>query len=164
MVSTASAKLSWQQLRKNHRKTSDVVKMCGFYEPPVDVHRIATMLGISVREVSSPGWSGACQCNPEKREATIWIRAEDHRLRKRFTLAHEIGHIVLHKPGIAYRDIEFDGSIEERQANGYAAGLLMPEFMVTPRLSAYGTDILGLSRLFDVSEGSMRFRLVNLYV
>src|SRR4051812_27441329 len=67
---------------------------------------------------------------------TIYIRAADNPRRKRFTLAHEVGHYVLH------RDLIGDGLIDdamyrsklgdpyERQANRFAADLLMPAAVV----------------------------------
>ena len=57
--------------------------------------------------------------------------------RRMFTLAHEIGHIVLHKEliqkkggqDIAYRmDLQSSSDIKmEREANEFAANLLMPQ-------------------------------------
>lgn len=155
--------LNWTQVRDAPMSPADVVRACGFYRPPVDVYRIAEMLGIEVREVTSPGWSGACQYDPASGVATIWVRKEDHRLRKRFTVAHEIGHIVLHPPGVAYRDIEFEGSCEERQANEYALGLLTPGFMVAALIPFYGGDFSRLAKAFDVSTGTAEHGLIRIY-
>lgn len=155
--------MSWARARDAQMSPADVARACGFYRPPVDVHRIAEMLGIEVREVTSPGWSGACQCDPASGVATIWVRKEDHRLRKRFTVAHEIGHIVLHPPGVAYRDIEFEGSREEGQANEYALGLLVPGFMITPLIPFCGGDLSRLAKVFDVSTGTAEHGLVRVY-
>lgn len=51
---------------------------------------------------------------------------------KRFTMAHELGHAILHKQAVQHRDRPFDGSILipkdafEKQADKFAAYFLMP--------------------------------------
>ena len=61
-----------------------------------------------------------------------------HGGRKRFTIAHEIGHAVLHAPGTpwdGHRELStWDDSSIEAEANGFAAELLMPGFLFGPRL------------------------------
>ncbi|MCY4532050.1 MAG: ImmA/IrrE family metallo-endopeptidase [Gammaproteobacteria bacterium] len=56
-----------------------------------------------------------------------------------FTAAHEIGHWACHRDLISHRDISLDGSIissniQERQANLFAAELLMPSKLVETEL------------------------------
>jgi hypothetical protein len=49
---------------------------------------------------------------------------------KRFTAAHEIGHWMLHSNMISLREIRVKRGFEERQADLFAAELLMPTFHV----------------------------------
>jgi Zn-dependent peptidase ImmA (M78 family) len=109
------------------------------------------------------------------------VNAQHHPHRQRFTIAHEIGHHRLHDSD-AYLDgnstLRFrDGTSatgtdrEEREANAFAASLLMPAPWVQDRFIRLvgrrraideGDAIAQLAQRFDVSEQAMRFRLVNL--
>jgi Zn-dependent peptidase ImmA (M78 family) len=109
------------------------------------------------------------------------VNAHHHPHRQRFTIAHEIGHHRLHDSD-AYLDgnasLRFrDGTSatgtdrEEREANAFAASLLMPSSWVHDRFLQLvrGRRIIDedgaiarLAQQFDVSEQAMRFRLVNL--
>lgn len=61
-----------------------------------------------------------------------------HAGRKRFTIAHEIGHGVLHAPGTPWdgpRELAtWDDASIEAEANRFAAELLMPRFLFAPRI------------------------------
>jgi Zn-dependent peptidase ImmA (M78 family) len=59
---------------------------------------------------------------------TIRINANHHPLRQRFSLAHELGHIVLGHEGMLHKRIHEEGLKEEfeREANEFAGELLMP--------------------------------------
>lgn len=52
----------------------------------------------------------------------VLYRETRHRWRRNFTLAHEVGHI--------YLGHQSDGDIQEREANAFAAQLLLPEVLV----------------------------------
>ena len=67
----------------------------------------------------------------------IMINADLPTDRKRLTLAHELGHLVLHT---TYTDLE-----PEVQANTFAAEFLMPEHVIRPTLRG-----LTLGRLLDL--------------
>ncbi|HEY2868495.1 MAG TPA: ImmA/IrrE family metallo-endopeptidase, partial [Gaiellales bacterium] len=67
----------------------------------------------------------------------IWVRRDEPGPRRRFTVAHEVGHHLLHSDGAAVlcrpSDVETaqgDVRAREREANRFAAELLMPEPMV----------------------------------
>ena len=98
--------------------------------------------------------------------------------RRRFTIAHELGHWSLH----AGRDVHVDRAtrvnfrhqqvwgIEEVEANRFAANLLMPRWAFTPdlvqALNEPGTTLPAaihrLSVTFRVSQQAMQFRLTEL--
>lgn len=146
--------------------------------PPIDVIRIAEDLGINVvfqpldREVS-----GVLVVKDGR--ATMGVNVSHYPNRQRFTIAHEIGHFMLHKPksGVFvdttytyYRDpTASDGSIlEEIQANAFAAELLMPENFIKEYLEVCFFDlhdpdaVQEMTNLFEVSEQALAVRLVNL--
>tara|TARA_A100001391_G_scaffold204946_2_gene202677 strand:- start:3572 stop:4123 length:552 start_codon:yes stop_codon:yes gene_type:complete len=86
--------------------------------------------------------------------------------RRRFTMAHELGHILLGhvKSGAKpKRDNNFNanGDWDEVDANAFAAELLMPETHVVHFLNQ-GMDISSMADKFLVSPTAMRYRLQRL--
>jgi predicted transcriptional regulator len=99
----------------------------------------------------------------------IWVRRDEPVPRRRFTVAHEIGHHLLHADGAAVlcrpADVEAargDERAREREANRFAAELLMPEQLVRAAADADGPDPIALAERFGVSDVAMGFRLVTL--
>jgi Zn-dependent peptidase ImmA (M78 family) len=117
-------------------------------------------------------------------------RSDDHTLigvntrhaqtRQRFTIAHEIGHLVMHKgtPMFIDRFVRVnwrDGASnqQEAEANSFAAELLMPRRLVEReviRTLAKKRNIsphdlaVSLAKSFAVSAEAMQYRLANLGV
>jgi len=99
---------------------------------PVPVESIAEdLLGLAVGEREDLEVSGMLV--PAERQ--IWLNAAESPARRRFTLAHELGHWVCqHLEGrsvpVFCRASEVgvgEGRLLEREANVFAAELLMPE-------------------------------------
>lgn len=153
---------------------------------PIDVDRLAKELNIPVEyhdfEEDISGFTFHKQS-----EKLIGINTNDGRKRQRFTMAHEIGHMLLHKSNsvrvdsavILFRDSHSsDGTDKaEREANRFAAELLMPVAAISHELKKLGgtVDILGydddkldttissLAKKFNVSYQAMSVRLASLY-
>ena len=89
--------------------------------------------------------------------------------RKRFTLAHELGHFLLHG-GERFEDTGDRQSVVERQADAFAAELLMPSPMVKQTFEALTnilpkTDAIGeLAWIYRVSREAMKNRLSELKI
>jgi len=102
-------------------------------------------------------------------------------VRQRFTVAHEIGHYVLHVKNstsklfldryLVYRrdDQSSHGNDQEEiEANAFAAALLMPERLVREEIKKNDLDLDDeddlsvLATRFSVSTTAMTFRLSNL--
>ncbi len=96
-------------------------------------------------------------------------------VRRRFTIAHEIGHWELHASEVSANficrlgDVREAGpakgspeAVREREANRFAAELLMPEDRMHARVASDGNDVIDQARWFDVSPLSMAYRLYNL--
>ena len=139
--------------------------------PPVPVESIAEdLLGLAVGEADL-AVSGLLV--PAERQ--IWVHAGEARespARRRFTIAHEIGHWVCQvregRGEPIHCRIEASSAPEppssdprEREANVFAAELLMPEPMVRPAV-AEGAAAPELEALFGVSRPAMAWRLYNL--
>ena len=111
-----------------------------------------------------------------------FVNADDILPRRRFSAAHELGHAVLHRESMGrYRAdtektlLETDDATDalEREANRFAAELLMPEAVLRVRAaelrSEYGVCPSGvlayrLAAELLVSREAMRYRLKNLGV
>jgi hypothetical protein len=83
--------------------------------------------------------------------------------RSRFTVAHELGHYVLHSQlGKKRISVQRDGSGPvEWEANWFAAGFLMPEKDFRTRRKA-GWGDAELAMHFDVSEAAVQVRRQSL--
>jgi hypothetical protein len=136
----------------------------GSLQPPVPVEAIAEdYLGLSVAESESLKVSGMLL--PAERE--VWLNATESPERRRFTLAHEVGHWVCQvlegrSAPVMCRADEVgvgEGRALEREANVFAAELLMPEELVRERFD--GT-CAGTAGSFRVSDEAMGWRLYNL--
>lgn len=135
---------------------------------PVDPAQIARNAGARVVAdygLQQHGYSGSFDI--EGGQALIAFNPEDAWVRQRFTIAHELGHKELgHGPGLRDNNWTFSGTVQdwrEREANAFAAELLMPSHVVRWLIVERGlTDIGQLSRELGVSEAAMRYRLINL--
>lgn len=98
----------------------------------------------------------------------IFVNSTHWTPRSLFTLAHELGHLLLHHDhdGSISVDETFAGSNQdERQANAFAAAFLMPESQIDDYIRIYGLGPESLARMlyeFGVSFESLVFRLHNL--
>jgi Zn-dependent peptidase ImmA (M78 family) len=133
-------------------------------EPPVHVVPIAEALGLEVFKV--PGWPDnlSGMIRKEEDSCNIYVNASHHIHRRRFTIAHEIAHFILHKDligdGIA-DDALYRSNLSnkiEAQANSFAADILMPWHLLNPLL-AQVDNISTLAELFHVSKSAMSIRL-----
>jgi Zn-dependent peptidase ImmA (M78 family) len=117
-----------------------------------------TISGMIVRDAERGGESGFA----------IYVNSKHSEVRRRFTIAHEIAHFVLH------RDLIGDGITEdalyrsglsdaiEREANGLAAEVLMPRSLVRNAFTHEQQDPAALASKFGVSQQAMEYRLANL--
>lgn len=137
---------------------------------PINPGLIAQRLGIEVRSDPSMAESGMIEMQPDGR-AVISVNSSQFGPRQSFTIAHEIGHYVLGHVNTAHRlcrDLASNFSTGtfipvEREANKFAAALLMPERLVRFAIDERKfTTLASLAALFGVSEVAMRWRLVNL--
>jgi len=138
---------------------------------PVDPVAIAKRMGAEVlRAKLDEDVSGLLVKEPEAEAATIYLNADDHERRQRFTCAHELGHLArrgdTRNERIGYvdsRDLESrtGKNPEEVWANQFAAELLMPTAAVRA-LWAQGESASRLARVFGVSVAAAEIRLGSL--
>lgn len=153
------------------------------YEPPVDAEKIAEKCGLSVVRRDVESISGFIIRGEGK--AVIGVNSSNAQVRQRFTIAHELGHYLLHPPGA--EDVHVDSGFEvrfrddlssqgtdagEQEANSFAAELLMPQkFLQTDFENVGGIDLEdgkflefleNIARKYKVSNQALVFRLANL--
>lgn len=100
---------------------------------------------------------------------TVTINLEAGSLRKRFALAHAIGHFALGhlKAGQTHTDYPSAYGAQahihycDRSANAFALALLMPRLALREALDA-GKDAAALMRDFLVSDVALRYRVAEL--
>ncbi|HWP82321.1 MAG TPA: ImmA/IrrE family metallo-endopeptidase [Bacteroidota bacterium] len=122
---------------------------------PIDIEQIASMMEYQVvRLTDVPDEFSAIVST---RDRLIGINAAHHRHRQRFSIGHELGHILLDHPPEAKRSrIQID--LDNREADYCAAALLMPKTIVR-EFAERTSNVTELSRVFDVSKEAMARRL-----
>lgn len=104
----------------------------------IDVEAIAEKCEVSLKYgcVESSGFTINNEMNSKNGKKVISINEFEPDYRQRFTIAHELGHIILGHEGISYRfsDVsKYKNTIDrmnEVSANKFAAELIMPENLV----------------------------------
>ena len=127
---------------------------------PVEVVKIAKNLGYSVFHVNGDSDLKGAAGKVDHENKKIFVKPSDPVQRQRFTIAHEIAHLVLHtnngKPmhfrcghttGKVYGD-----SREEVEANKFAAMLLMPEDEFQKVWGQYNGSVDDVADWFNVSR------------
>ena len=125
---------------------------------------IAANLEISVEMADLSGCDG--WCIRLGAIAMIRVNSRSSTVRQRFTLAHELSHLILGtKPDVALRPFQSD-SAEEREADALAAELLIPESTAREFLSdSLPVDARTLRRLAKAARVSpimAACRIVNM--
>lgn len=137
---------------------------------PVDVKGIANDLGLNVWEMDLPGnVSGKIFRDPLNGGSSgysIGVNRSEGYKRKRFTLAHELAHFILHRDLIGdelmddgmYRSDNVSSPLES-QANNLAADILMPRRLIRCLQAQGCTSVGALAERLQVSEAAMKIRL-----
>ena len=148
-------------LRPLARKLLDAV---GVTDPPVSVVAIAEFLGATVRYAPYKGeLAGMLIRGGAGRGIVIGVNSLHHSNRQRFTIAHECGHLRLHKGKQSYVDRSFRinrrdevssqaTNAEEIEANRFAAELLMPYDLIKEDLMRYRPDIEDEDELWELAD------------
>ena len=140
------------------------------HEIPVDVIALARAMGATVYYF--PNWddnvSGMIRKDRKyggSRDYIIYVNEKHHVNRQRFTIAHEVAHIMLHEHLIG-EGITTDGLYRsglpnsvEWGANRTAADILMPWHWIHRLFDENVTDVEAMARRFQVSRDAMAIRL-----
>lgn len=163
----------------------------GLLMRPIPIEKLAEQIGTAIHaEVLEDEVSGMLVTKGT--DAHIIVNATHHANRQRFTLAHEIGHFILHHSAANkdqlfvdrkysiyervgaptakhYQGSESTTTVkQEREANAFAAGLLMPKILLEKYIEEKKldltdeSDISVLAVAFGVSEQAMSIRVRQL--
>lgn len=147
-------------------KALDVLDQFNITEPVVNAVEIAEKSGIGVKEARMPEKYSNVAGFYDKNDNVIYVNKEDPPTRKLFTVAHELGHIFLKHENfnVLFRITKKDTPEpsypkEEREANSFAAHLLMPDFMLREYLDKYNltkNDYVQMANIFGVPISAMK--------
>lgn len=169
-------------IRSAEKKAESLLSEHAIYNPPVNLEKIAKELKINIQYESFDGeLSGILIRNEEKGEYIIGVNKEHPENRKRFTIAHEVGHFLLHEGNETYIDTSIrynfrdsdssqGTSMDEMEANAFAASLLMPEDMLEEYIDNHhgyidyndDKEIKKMADTFQVSVQALMIRLAKL--
>lgn len=165
-MTTASrtAKPLWLQFKEAGATPADIIEYFDAKLAPVPVIAFANALGVRVLKSYSLDKDGELYFeDEERRRPVITTNARQHINRRRFTVAHELGHLMMHELKNHNRDTDdciYDPI--ETEANVFAANLLMPRSILDRYIGLGMVDLNALARHFKVSPAAMSIRLQNL--
>ena len=159
------------------RKAEELLRAATVSRAPVPVEALAEHVGAVIRyEPFSGALSGMLHRAGD--HSVIGINSLHASVRQRFSIAHEIGHLLLHGSQlhvdehafVAFRDPESSKASDphEIEANQFAAALLMPPDLLRAAILRLGNDpdvteaIQTLAQSFQVSQEAMTIRLKSL--
>ena len=164
----------------SHSLASEIRRQFKLGKEAAPLQDIATQVGIwNIREQKLGAIEGALVVPKGKIEGEILLHSDLYPERKRFTLAHEIGHFVhpMHHPEhgkfeCKKKDMHLQTAknnieLREVEANKFASELLLPSFFVQeafPSIEAINLDALvNLSELFKISKAAAAWKIFDLY-
>lgn len=160
---------------------TDILSKYSEFALPINVKNIVQKLGIILKPFPlGDDVSGVLSL--ENGKSVIIYNSLQSKQRRRFTIAHELGHYILHRnESNLFVDSNFKlfrsnnssdtphKAFLEQQANLFAASILMPKELVEREIEKIDFDfskgdesLQYLSKLFNVSSTAMYYRLFNL--
>jgi Zn-dependent peptidase ImmA (M78 family) len=160
------------------RKKADEL-LTGQSKAPVDLESVAEKLGAEIRAFELEADVSGVLFRGHGRKV-VAVNQSHPEVRKRFTIAHELGHLALHQGTEVHVDEGFRVNlrdsksataedVEEIEANAFAANLLMPASWLRNDLEGASfdleneTQISSLAERYQVSVQAMTVRLTSLF-
>lgn len=161
------------------REVSALLVQAKVKAPPIPVEKIAKLVGAKVTYNNFQNEISGLLLRREK-SVVIGVADEQSPTRQRFTIAHEIGHLLLHEGEELHVDADFRvnlrsaasskaNDVTEIEANAFAAELLMPISFLKKDVARLQIDMENseqidqLAEKYGVSAQAMTFRLLNLF-
>lgn len=150
----------------NREKAKSILKMARITSVPVDVKKIASVLGFTVVEYPFPDKLSG-QVTVIEGQKIIGVNEKHPKTRQRYTIAHELGHFLNGHQHYQMSYIDdhtrfYDPHFhQEKEADLFAGELLMPKDLLEKDVAELGVDVTKLSEKYVVSEQSMIIRLTS---
>ena len=173
-----------RNFEKIRMRVEELLQLNSIKKAPVNPEKIAKSLGIEILlKPAEDELCGFLYRGSGNENVVIGVNQNHHPNRRRFTIAHEIGHFSLHNHQGFHFDSENKSYLlklrktnddnlnrkEEREANIFAAELLMPRKFVEADMLEYknadllfGNELPRLARKYQVSVRAFTYRLMNL--
>jgi hypothetical protein len=153
------------------RPAEELLSELGICDPAdIELDAIAHCVGVEVE------YRRLTNCEAQiigfRNRAIIYVNPDTSHQRRRFSTGHELGHWHHHR-GQSFvcrssdigRPLEDKSKDVERQADAYSADLLLPPFLVTPRLERLGeltlASIAELASVFSASVTATAVRAIR---
>lgn len=157
------------------RKARELLKTARIEKAPVPVEQLAVLAGATIRYEPFAGELSG-MVHRSSAGVIIGVNSMHAPTRRRFTIAHELGHLLLHRNEELHVDERFPIGFRselsskaidaaEIEANQFAAEMLMPSATLIKDVRTLPTDIDSetaisqLAQLYQVSEQAMTIRL-----
>jgi hypothetical protein len=148
-----------------HNQATRLLDSAGISREPVSMRDVISALNLELVSKTREPFTSEAALEPLGDGCAIVLNGAGDSGRRRFTIAHEIGHFVLHpercrpeRGGL----VNEAGRRDEREADAFAAELLMPEHLVREAVAQHGPDVGRLAHRFQVSRQAMQTRLRHL--
>jgi Zn-dependent peptidase ImmA (M78 family) len=166
----------YQAILQAESAARDLLRKHGITSSPTDLKRLCSAENISWLEKDlDDELSGMAFIRNGQR--FVIVNSNHHENRRRFTMAHEMGHHVLHS-GYLAQNVHVDTTVLRRDelsaegidlkeigANAFAAEILMPRSQLL-RFSALDladeTSVTAVAQRFGVSATALTYRITNL--
>jgi Zn-dependent peptidase ImmA (M78 family) len=148
------------------RRAYEVIAEVGYEGPPLNFAPILERYGIDLILRAFNYVGGVMIKDPVY--TLLVVNENDPEPRRRFTIAHELGHFFLGHEGRRFAEPSSDDPPQERAANRFAAALLMPENWLRAAWEDYRDnpdhrpDII--AEMFGVSVEALKVRLKELRI
>lgn len=137
-------------------KLADILK----FQPGGDIFEIVSRIGGTIKlDMEDKHENGSIIVDGED-DFTVYLSQYTGPLRDRFTIAHEIGHYILHS-NLGKKRIQvprYGQNLVETEANYFAAGFLMPQKQFIHEHKQCSGDRRALAAKFLVSEKAVLIR------
>lgn len=156
-----SPRRSWAEEKANELSE-------GYTSPLIPVFEIAEENGVNVVFADFLEYSEKVSGFCDFENAKLFVNKSDSTNRQSFTIAHELGHWILHRnlfeaepetyPVLPRFSKTDDSNPLEQEANHFAANLLVPKRLLKPLIHA---PVSFLADVFGVSRIMMEYRVKN---
>ena len=149
------------------RQAARLLESAGVSREPVSLRDVVSALNLELVQKTREPFSCEAALEPMGDTRAVVLHGAADERRRRFTIAHEIGHFVLHparvrpeRGGLSPRPC----AARNARPTSFAAELLMPELLVRQAVLEQGANAPLLADRFQVSIKAMEIRLRRLGV